>query len=353
MRGVLLEYRRVVGPVQLTVLVLALVSLAVSVGLVLPGRNVALRRPALVAAVVGLASIALFVVLLPASLLPSFQPVLVGAVVGVSAIALTAAAVRAGRRDPPLAVLVVAGMGAAFLVLDSALGWPTLRTPLQGGGFPEGVRFYGLGNTQAGILLAGAVLGAARLPAWGGVALLIAAGLFAGLPFLGADLGGALALFLAAALWFALQVRGRLGWREWVMAGGAIVVGSILIVGAHLVLPPTTHIANAVKDASGPGGLVREFLDRLTNNVRITSAVPVLWLTVVGLPAWMLVAMRRPGAFGWLSEDRSWRNAVVVLAAGGMIGYVLNDTYGMASIAFVFLSAAMLYPTLMERWTSG
>jgi hypothetical protein len=65
-RGVLLEYRRVVGPVQLTVLILALASLAVSVGLVLPRRNDALRRPALVAAVVGLGTIALFVVLLPA-----------------------------------------------------------------------------------------------------------------------------------------------------------------------------------------------------------------------------------------------------------------------------------------------
>jgi hypothetical protein len=250
-------------------------------------------------------------------------------------------------------VLVVAGVGTAFLVLDSALGWPTLQTPLQGGGIPEGVRFYGLGNTQAGILLAGAVLGAARLPAGAGVALLVVAGLFAGLPFLGADLGGALALFMAAALWFALEVRGRLGWREWVLAGGALIVGSMLIVGAHLVFPPTTHIASAVENASGPGDLVREFLARLANNLRITSAVPILWLTVAGLPAWILVAIRQPGAFGWLAQDRSWGNAVVVLAVGGMIGYVLNDTYGMASISFVFLSAAMLYPTLMERWTSG
>jgi hypothetical protein len=349
-RGVLFEYHKVVGPLQLTVLVLALALLAVSVALVLTKRTGEPRRPV---AVAGLGSIALFVVLLPASLLPSFQPALVGGVVAAAGISLTAIAVLAGRRDPPLAVVVVAGMGAAFLILDATLGWPTLQTPLQGGGVPEGVRFYGLGNTQAGILLAGAVLGAARVPAGGGVALLAAAGLFAGLPFLGADLGGALALFVAAALWFALEVRGRLGWREWALAGGALVVGSLLIVGAHLVLPPTTHITSVVENASGPGDLVREFLARLANNVRITSAVPVLWLTVAGLPAWMLVAVRQPGAFGWLNEDWAWRNAVVVLAVGGMIGYVLNDTYGMASIAFVFLSAAMLYPTLMERWTSG
>jgi hypothetical protein len=352
-RGVLLEYRRVVGPVQLTVLTLALVSLAVSVGLVLPGMNDALRRPRVVAAVVGLGSIALFVVLLPASLLPSFQPALVGAVVGVAAIALTAMAVVVGRGDPPLAVVVVTGVGAAFLVLDAALGWPTLRTPLMGGGVPEGVRFYGLGNTQAGILLAGTVLGAARLPAGVGVSLLATAGMFAGLPFLGADLGGGLTMFVAAALWYGLRVRERLGWREWALAAAAPVAGLGILVAAHQVLPPDTHVTEALQGSDGPLDLARVFADRLASNVRITSAVPVLWLTVAGLPAWLAVAVRRPGSFRWLERDRAWRDAVVVLAVGGMIGYVLNDTYGMASIAFVFLSAAMLYPTLMERWTSG
>jgi hypothetical protein len=34
-----------------------------------------------------------------------------------------------------------------------------------------------------------------------------------------------------------------------------------------------------------------------------------------------------------------------------MIGYVLNDTYGMAAVTFVFLSAAMVVPAL--RWTNG
>jgi hypothetical protein len=34
-----------------------------------------------------------------------------------------------------------------------------------------------------------------------------------------------------------------------------------------------------------------------------------------------------------------------------MLGYVLNDTYGMAAVTFVFVSAAMVIPTL--RWTNG
>jgi len=39
-----------------------------------------------------------------------------------------------------------------------------------------------------------------------------------------------------------------------------------------------------------------------------------------------------------------------VLAVSGMVGYVVNDTFGTASIAFLFLSAAVIYPALALRW---
>jgi hypothetical protein len=36
-----------------------------------------------------------------------------------------------------------------------------------------------------------------------------------------------------------------------------------------------------------------------------------------------------------------------------MVGYVVNDTFGTASIAFLFLSAAVIYPALALRWRGG
>jgi hypothetical protein len=93
------------------------------------------------------------------------------------------------------------------------------------------------------------------------------------------------------------------------------------------------------------------FLRRLRLNLEATSAVPAAWLAVLGLPAWMVVVLGRPGRFrAPLERDAAWRHAAVVLAVGGMLGYVLNDTYGMAAVVFVFLSAAMVIPAL--RWTS-
>jgi len=81
--------------------------------------------------------------------------------------------------------------------------------------------------------------------------------------------------------------------------------------------------------------------------VRSTSQTPAAWLAVLGLPFWLAVAIRRPRRLRpTLDHDDRWRDAIVVLALGGIVGYLLNDTHGMAGVTFTFVSAAMLYPTL-------
>jgi hypothetical protein len=244
-------------------------------------------------------------------------------------------------------VVVVAGAGLAILVIDALLGWPTEVTPLLGGGAVVGVRFYGLGNSASGIVLAGAVLVAAGLGPRSGGALLAATALFAGLPLLGSDLGGGVALFAVAGLWYGWRVRGRLDPATAGIAAAAGLIGAGVLVTAHALWPSTTHVARAVE----AGGVVRAFGDRFASNLRATTAIWPVWLTVIGLPAWALVAGRMAGPFRKvLARDPRWRVGVIVLAIGGMIGFVLNDTYGMAAVAFVFVSAAMVYPAL--RWTN-
>jgi hypothetical protein len=62
---------------------------------------------------------------------------------------------------------------------------------------------------------------------------------------------------------------------------------------------------------------------------------------------WLAVVYRRPEPVRSILEfDDGWRDAVVVLAIGGLAGWLLNDTYGMAGSAFAYVSAALLYPTL-------
>jgi hypothetical protein len=346
-----LQYRRVVTPVGTAVLGAAVGALVMALVLLF-ARGTASSLLARVVAVGGLGAVALQAALLPGSVLPAYHWPLVAGVVVTVGVALTALALRWGRGPPaPVApVAVVAGSGLGLVLADAALGWPALLTPLMGGSALEGVRFYGLGNSYAGLVLAGSVLAAALLRPWAGVTLIVAAAMFAGLPWFGADLGGGITLAAAAALWWAFRVRGRLGWREIVVVAASALAAVAVIVLAHRVEGGPTHVTRAV--ASGDG-LVPTFGRRLLINLRTTAATPAVWPALAAIPVWLWVAWRRAGPFRVVLERQpAWRDAVVVLAVGAMIGYVANDTYGTAAVSAVYLSAALVYPALRQRWTN-
>jgi hypothetical protein len=347
-----LQYQDIAAPIGLAVLGLALAALVAGLVVLLLASGVPGWLRATLA-VGGLAGVALQQALLPASILPSLTyPVAVPTVLAIGGV-VTAAGVWLGRRRPVVAVGVVAGAGLALVAVEAALGWPALLTPLLGGSALDGVRFYGLGNSYAGIVLAGAVLVAAFLRPWAGVAFLVAAALFAGLPWIGADLGGGLTLFVVAALWWAVRVRRRFRLPEAVVAVAALGAGLALLVVTHRLFPSATHVTRAVESSGGVAGIFAVFWNRFLLNVRTTAATPAVWLTILGLPVGAAVAWRRPGPFRRpLEAEPAWRDAALVLALGGMIGYVLNDTFGTASVAFVYLSAALVYPALLARWRS-
>jgi hypothetical protein len=334
------------------VLGLAIASLLAGFVLVVgPWR--ASRRTWGVLAVPGLASVALLVTFVPASLLPSFRlPVVLGAL-AVGGGALVLLALRLGRGTPggPVAVVAVAGM--IVVAVDVAAGWRTGSTPLLGGSALDGERFFGMGNPYAGIVLSGAVLGAALLRTRWGVALMAGAAAFAALPFLGADVGGAITIAGAAGLWFGINRWGRLGWPAFVIAALSAVAALTLVLVTHELLPPgATHVSRALDAPGGPLSLIEIFWNRLSLNLRTTSEVPSAWLAVLGLPFWLIVALAPPRRLrSALRPGSPWQRAAVVLAVSGMVGYVVNDTFGTASIAFLFLSAAVIFPALALRWS--
>jgi len=337
-----LGHRELVGPVGAAVLALALGSLFSGIAAVFLLRSAAPRLERAIALAM-IASLALFVATIPASALTSQTYASVGACMLAVGAAILALALWCGHSDPKAAVATAAVAGLVLVVLDGILGWPSQLTPLLGGGVLDGERFFGLGNAHAGIVLAGAVLGAARLPGRSGVWLIAAAAAFAGLPFLGADLGGSLTLAIAGALWFAVRTWRHLGWRTWVLVAIVSLGTVVLVTLADRTLPGGgTHVSRVAA-----GGPLHAFVDRLAANARVTSANASAWLAVLGLPFWLILALRRSQRFRpSLEPDTRWRDAVVVLTLAGMAGFGLNDTYGLAGSAFAFASAAMLYPTL-------
>jgi hypothetical protein len=349
-----LEWRKVVTPLGQIVLGLAILSLLVGLILIFGAWRPS-RRVVRAVAVSGLFSIASLVTFVPASLLPTFTWPVVLVTVAAGGAALTWLAMRLGVRSATGPVALVAMAGMALVVVDVATGWHTGSTPLLGGSALDGERFFGLGNPYAGILLAGAVLGAAGLRRSLGVGLLVAASAFAGLPFLGADVGGCMTLAAVAGLWYGMDRWGGLDRRTLALGAVSAAVAVVFLIVTHRVLPPgETHVSRSVSEAGGIVGVIDVFWQRLLLNIRSTSEAPSSWLAVLGLPVWLWVALRSPRPFRpLLGSDAAWRRALIALALGGILGYVLNDTFGMAGITFVFLCAAVIYPSLALLWKGG
>ena len=87
-----------------------------------------------------------------------------------------------------------------------------------------------------GLLIGSCLWVAHRLRTGAGVALLVAVALFAGLPYVGANLGGGVSLFAAAGLWLAVRQRERLGvWKGLGVFVGVTLLGAALILFAHAI----------------------------------------------------------------------------------------------------------------------
>ena len=258
------------------------------------------------------------------------------------------------RRAGPVAPFVFLGaVGFSFAVLDLAFG-TGLRIPLLGGTMFDGVRFYGLPNAFIGLVLAGAVFLAVALSPGQGFALLMAAGVVVGYPSLGADIGGAVTLFAAAAVWWALVVRrgSRSRPRDAAIAVGIVVAGTlgVLLANRYLAVTPT-HATRFVEGGGlSPADVVRREVDRLAVGFRMIRRIPAGWIPVLGTPVLLGFAIMRPTPFGQGFEavDRNWREAMIALTTAGAASVLANDTFVAAvGLTFLYALAGMAYPALL------
>ncbi len=241
------------------------------------------------------------------------------------------------RSDP---TLVLAGIGVAVLalaVLEAVLRWSGMLTPLLGGSQLDGGRFFGLPNVAIGLLVGAALWVAQRLRTVHGFWLLCGLGLFAGLPLLGANLGGAVTSFAAAGLWVAVRERDRLGvWRGLGVVLGVAAAGTALILVAHAITPVPTHITRFEENAGGVSGILAKFGDRLQVGFDLIARSPAALIPVLGLPVVLFFLLRPPSAFRPAFERwPAWRDAAVVTILAGIVAYVVNDS-GPAAAGLAF-----------------
>jgi hypothetical protein len=349
-----LEQRRIRLPIQLAEVAFVAASGAVAIVVLL----VASRRGSLSRGVGGaMRLLALCVAALPiplilGGLLPrlTYWVVLPFVVVSVVGLAVLASSARWPAPVGPIAFLGIVGL--AVVVVDAMFGWRGARVPLLGGTMFDGARFYGLPNAFLCLLLAGAVFAAATLPAFPGFLVLVGAGLFAGFPSLGADVGGAITLFFAAGMWWVLRTRRRFRLKELAFVAGVTAMGLGVVLLANRYLPGTpTHVTSFAEGPDGRlGGVFREFGDRLSVGLDQVSNAPAALIPLLGLPVILALVLTRPGSVGWGLEAAGtrWQHALIVLTLAGMVAFFVNDT-GLAAAAPVFLYAmsGMAYPALL------
>jgi hypothetical protein len=351
-----LEGQRIRFPVQIAALSCVLfVAATLILALWVVARRGHIGAPAARAApFIGLAATTLYLCLLVGGGLwrLTYAVVVPFLVIGTAGTAWLARRV-AGRRGPVEPFVFVGAVSVGFVVLDAALGGRALQTPLLGGTAFDGIRFYGLPNVFLALVLGGSLCVAHRLPPFAGFAFLCGMGLFAGFPGLGADIGGAVTLFVAAGLWWGLRSGGGLGARTWVVAAATSGIGLAIVLAANRFLGPPTHATRFVE--GGGGGLLDSVAHRLSVGVHQVAAYPFVLLSLVALPVCLGLALRPPP---WLRAGFTlaprWADVLVALSVAAMVAYVVNDTGAAAAgPAIVYAIPALAVPALAAATRRG
>lgn len=354
-----LEHRRIRLPVQIGevayVSFLAIAGMA-ALAVLAAGRRVPVRLLA-VMRFLALCGVALPIPLLLGGLLPRMTYVVVVPFVVLSVVGLAALSLVARWTGPTGPVAFLGAVGLGVLAADALFAWRGAGIPLLGGTMFDGVRFYGLPNAFVAVVLAGALFVASRMEPFRGFALLVAAGLFAGFPSLGANVGGSVALFAAAGLWWVLRTRTRFGLREAAFTAGmvALGLGMVLLANRYLGEAPT-HATRFVENETTIGQALRVVADRLSVGIRMLNEVPPAYLPLIGLPVALWLALARPGPIGTGLEaaGEAWRHALVALTVSGILAFLVEDT-GIAAAGPVFLYAAvgLAYPAFLVAQRAG
>ena len=222
---------------------------------------------------------------------------------------------------------------AALVLLDAAVGGALERFSTLSYNPASGTRFYGVGNEYAAVLAGGLTMGlgvlfahrrrlpTALLAAVGGAAVIVL-----GLPTMGADVGGSLALGLAFGATLGLLRRD--GWRATVVwAAGGFAFAAALFLASGSLFPEVSHGSQA---AGSRSGLYEILVRKLAISLGWLSSPILLLLLAVG--AAVIYAGWRRARSTPLAAGIS--GALVAAAASG----ALNDS-GLIAVLF-----ALIYP---------
>jgi hypothetical protein len=254
-----------------------------------------------------------------------------------------ATAHRTGTAAPLVPPLLLVALSLAVLVADVATGGHLQINTVFGYSPIVAGRFAGYGNLAFALVAATAVVLATG--AWGALqlrgrprgSLALALGLLVlvvvvdGLPSLGSDVGGVLALVPATAVVALLLTDRRVGAARAAAIAGATVAVLALFALLDLARPEAsrTHLgrlaSRLVDDgAAGVGTVIQR---KVQSNVSILTSSVWTWIIPFAVISLAFVVWRRPGLLRSLeARVPGLRAGLVGALVAGALGFALNDS---------------------------
>ena len=260
--------------------------------------------------------------------------------------ALRARLGEAASLVPPLSLIALT---LAVLVVDVVVGGPLQLNTVFGYSPTVAGRFAGYGNLSFALLASTAVVAVtggwslasmarrARDPRRRSLGLGLVAVAFAGvvvvdgLPSLGADVGGVLALVPAGAVVVLLLARAPLSWRRVILiaVGTCVVLLTFALVDLSRPEDSRTHLgrlAAKVLDADD-GGVSTVLRRKVEANIGILTSSVWTWVIPIAIAFLSFLVWRRPGSLRQLEERvPGLRAGLIGWLVAAIIGFALNDS---------------------------
>lgn len=284
------------------------------------------------------------------ALLPAALPVTNAVLVAAQGIFVAGGAtmfLRKFTRSPLAAMAWISLLTAVIICADAVLGGIAMRYSVLGYNPAYGTRFYGIGNEYSAVVAGATCVAAGLFVAWrrrllrvvpvaGAVAVLAI-----GLPAMGADVGGSLALGLGLGATVGLLRGEKLpGLVLWTVGGLSVAVMVFLLGG--ILSPDTSHGARA---AGGEIGLYEIAVRKLILSLR--HLLDPLWtlLLAAGVAIILAGCRRVRGTARGNSVAAGMLGASIAAAASG----ALNDSGILAALLALAYPAAACSIILLSK----
>lgn len=261
----------------------------------------------------------------------------------------------ASLREPSsgAAIVRICAATAMFIVVDQiGFGGRLIMSSFYGYSPVDGARYYGMGNETWSILI-GALLVATTLlvdarrsltpfARWALPATFAAAVFLIGFPTLGANIAGVIGATAGVATGY-LQLRyRRIGVKQVVLIGLAIVLVVALFTGYDTLRPPTaeTHIGRSARLITGENGMTELFLlaqRKMLSNLKVMTRTRYSYVLLLILG---VLAVLRHKPIGLFAQTLRRHPGLAAALSGGLVGGfvgMLTEDSGVVIPAMIML----------------